>query len=97
METERHDGMSFGVGIGVGEAVVGYVGTDIAINYTAVGDVVNVTKRLQEHAQPGQILIDEEVVTRLGDALKAHALGELKLKGRQKQARVYELQSFVQA
>jgi len=42
---------------------------------------------LQEHAQPGQILIDEEVVSRLGGTLQAHALGELKLKGRQKHAR----------
>ena len=95
LETERQDGMSFGIGIGLGEAVVGYVGTDIAMDYTAVGDVVNVTKRLQEHAQPGQILIDEEVVSRLGDTLQAHALGELKLKGRQKHARVYELQAIV--
>ena len=97
LETQRQDGMSFGIGIGVGEAVVGYIGTDIAMNYTAVGDVVNVTKRLQEHAQPGQILMDEELVSRLQGAIQAHALGELKLKGRQKHERVYELQALIQA
>ncbi|HVU13594.1 MAG TPA: adenylate/guanylate cyclase domain-containing protein [Phototrophicaceae bacterium] len=95
LEAERQDGLSFGIGIGVGEAVVGYIGTDIAVNYTAIGDVVNLTKRLQDHAQPGQILIDESVVARLQGTLQAHALGELKLKGRQKHARVYELQAIV--
>ncbi len=91
LEATRNDGMSFGVGLGVGEVVVGYIGTDCAINYTAVGDVVNVTKRLQEHAQPGQILTDEAVVQRLHGSAQAHALGEIKLKGRRTQTRVYEL------
>jgi adenylate cyclase len=94
---ERNDGLSFSVGMSVGEAVVGYVGTDCAINYTAIGDVVNVTKRLQESAQPGQILIDDNIVSRLGDSLKSHPLGEIKLKGRQKQVRVYELEALIQA
>lgn len=88
---QRGEQLSFGVGINVGETIVGYIGTDTAINYTAVGDAVNVAKRLQEVARPGQILVEEAVVERLKGTLTAHSLGELKMKGRQKNAVAYEL------
>jgi adenylate cyclase len=79
------------VGVHVGEAVVGYIGTERAMNYTAIGDVVNLSKRLQENAAPGQILVEEIIVRRLGNIVQARALGELKIKGRQQKAVVYEL------
>lgn len=83
--------LSYSVGVNVGEAVVGYIGTDRAINYTAIGDTVNLAKRLQEYAAPGQILIEEAVFKRLGKLAQARPLGEMKVKGRKKQAFVYEL------
>ncbi len=83
--------LSYSIGVNVGEAVVGYIGTDRAVNYTAIGDTVNLTKRLQEYAAPGQILVEETVIQRLGNLAQARPLGELKVKGRKKQAFVYEL------
>lgn len=91
MASQRHDGLSFSIGIHVGEAVVGYIGTDSAINYTAVGDVVNLAKRLQESAKPGQILVEESIIRRLGGRVQALPLGEMKVKGRQRVVQVYEL------
>jgi adenylate cyclase len=83
--------LAYSVGVHVGEAVVGYIGTDRALNYTAIGDVVNLAKRLQEYAAPKQILISDEVVKRLGQQVKARAVGELKVKGRKQPAYAYEL------
>jgi class 3 adenylate cyclase/DNA-binding response OmpR family regulator len=83
--------LQFGIGVHVGEAVVGYIGTDRAVNYTAIGDVVNLTKRLQEYAAPGQILIEESIVRRLGTLVQARPLGEMKVKGRKQSAFAYEL------
>jgi len=83
--------LSYSVGVNVGEAVVGYIGTDRAVNYTAIGDVVNLAKRLQEYAAPGQILVEEAVVRRLGNLAQARPLGELKVKGRKQPAFAYEL------
>ena len=83
--------LAYSVGVNVGEAVVGYIGTDRAINYTAIGDTVNLSKRLQEYAAPGQILVAEPVIQRLGNLAQARPLGELKVKGRKKQVFVYEL------
>jgi adenylate cyclase len=78
----------------VGEAVVGYIGTDYAVNYTAIGDVVNLAKRLQENAAPGQIIIEDAVVKRLGDNVQAKRLGEMRIKGRTTPALAYELQEL---
>lgn len=88
--------LMFGVGIHTGDAICGYIGSETAMNYTAVGDTVNLAKRLQESAKPGQTLIEQSVVTRLGDVVQAIPLGEIKVKGRNKSAIAYELQSVTE-
>lgn len=91
MRSRRGDDLSYSIGVNVGEAVVGYIGTDRAMNYTAIGDVVNTAKRLQELAPAGKIWVEDEVVKRLGDLVEAQALGEIKIRGRKKAAFAYEL------
>ena len=86
--------LSYSIGVHVGEAVVGYIGTDRAVNYTAIGDTVNLSKRLQEYAAPGQILVEEAIVKRLGSQVQARPLGEIKVKGRKQQTFAYELQGL---
>ncbi|MEW5721178.1 MAG: adenylate/guanylate cyclase domain-containing protein, partial [Chloroflexota bacterium] len=49
--------LCFRIGLHTGEAVVGNIGTRELMNYTAIGDTVNVAKRLQENAEDNQILI----------------------------------------
>lgn len=83
--------LTFSIGVQVGDAVVGYIGAEKAMNYTAIGDVITLGKRLQEYAAPGQILVEEAVIKRLGAVAQARPLGDLKVKGRKKQAFVYEL------
>lgn len=91
LSAQRRDSIAFSAGIHCGEAVVGYIGTDSAMNYTAVGDAVNVAKRLQEAAKAGQVLIEATVATRISIPAQTQPLGELKIRGRQKPAIVYEL------
>jgi adenylate cyclase len=83
--------LAYSVGVHVGEAVVGYIGTSYAVNYTAIGDTVNLAKRLQETAAPGQILIDESIVKRLGERVEAKPLGPISVKGRSQPSQAYEL------
>lgn len=91
----RGEELAFSVGLHIGDAVVGYIGTDAAINYTAVGDTVNIAKRLQETAKAGQILIEEEIINQLhGGKIKTRELGELKFKNRQQSVKVYELLAY---
>lgn len=52
--------LGLGIGLHSGEAVVGNIGSDEVMDYTVVGDVVNIAKRLQERARGGQILMSSE-------------------------------------
>jgi class 3 adenylate cyclase/DNA-binding response OmpR family regulator len=88
------EGLTFSIGLNMGEAVVGNIGTPRAMNYTAIGDVVNLAKRLQERAEPGQILADESIVSCLGDLVIADRLGEMQVKGRKVPAVVYALRGL---
>jgi len=85
------DRLNFGIGIAVGEAVVGNVGTAQQLNYTAIGACINLAKRLQEHAAPGQILLDHNAYERVREAVEARALPPLSLKGFSTPIEVYEL------
>jgi class 3 adenylate cyclase/DNA-binding response OmpR family regulator len=87
--------LTFGVGVHVGEAVVGYIGTERAINYTAVGDTVTLARRLQEYAAPGQVLVEEAVIRALGTLAQARPLGEVRVKGRKRSAMAFELTGLV--
>jgi adenylate cyclase len=91
VNTQHGYQLAYSIGVHTGDAVVGYIGTSRALNYTAIGDTVNLAKRLQETAQPGQILIEESVVKELGDRVQARPLGDLKVKGRRSAAFAYEL------
>ncbi len=83
--------MSYGIGLNVGEAVVGNVGTSQRLDYTAIGDSVNYAKRLQENARGGQILLSQAAYAAIKDQAVANELEPLAVKGRSTPERVYEL------
>jgi PAS domain S-box-containing protein len=87
-ETRR---LSFGVGINVGEVVVGNVGTKARMDYTAVGDAVNLAKRLQENVEGGCILLSQSTYERVKGHVRVKTLPALKVKGRMEPEPVYEL------
>lgn len=88
---KRGGGLRFGIGLHVGEAVVGYVGAAQAMTYTAIGDTVNITQRVQEAAQPGQLLVTEAFARRIGQYANLRQLGKLPLRGRDQGIMVFEL------
>ncbi len=90
-EVAPEERLSYGVGIAVGDAVVGNVGTPKQLNYTAIGASVNLAKRLQENAAAGQVLLDEEAYRRVRDQVEAHPLEPMKMKGYSVLIPVYEL------
>ena len=86
--------VAFGVGVNCGEAVVGNIGCDFRMDYTAIGDTVNTASRLESNAKRGQILISEAVYERVKDRITAEAIGEIPLKGKSKGVFVYSLVSI---
>ncbi len=83
--------LAFKVGVSVGEAVVGNVGIPQRSDYTAIGDAVNLAKRLEEHARPGEILLSRAVYETMEDLIVARALGPIMVKGHSRPEQVYEL------
>lgn len=83
--------LHFGVGVHMGEAVVGNVGSDLRKDYSAIGDAVNLAKRLQEMAQPDQIIISQDVYSSVSGLINVRALPLVQVKGRQAFEQMFEL------
>ena len=76
--------VSFGVGVHVGEAVVGNIGSPERMDYTAIGDTVNTSARLEANAPAGTIYISRAVADALEGRIRVTSLGDtIKLKGKQ--------------
>jgi ABC-type transport system substrate-binding protein/class 3 adenylate cyclase len=76
------DGFGVRVGIATGPVVVGLVGGGTRVEYGAFGDTVNVAARLQEHAVPSTVLVDEETQRLAAGAFEWGDAQELRLKGK---------------
>ena len=83
--------MDFGVGIHYGEAVLGWIGTEKRLEYTAIGDSVNTTKRIQENSSKNQILISRDAYERVKDQVDAKPYAPLTVKGKAQPIEVYEI------
>ena len=83
--------VSFGIGVNCGNAVVGNIGCDFRMDYTAIGDTVNTAARLESNARPGQILISSEVYEAVKDRVTVTPIGEIPLKGKSKGVYVYQV------
>jgi adenylate cyclase len=83
--------LGYGIGITVGDAVVGHIGTAKRVDYTAIGPSVNLARRLQEAAAPGQILLTRIAYRRVQKHVKARPLPHLQVEGINEPIEVYEL------
>ncbi|MBL9216714.1 MAG: response regulator [Opitutaceae bacterium] len=83
--------MGINFGIHTGQAIVGNVGTAQIMDFTAVGDTVNLAARLQEHASGSQILISDKVYEQLQDQVGVRPLGALSVKNRSEPVLTYEV------
>lgn len=81
-----------GIGVNSGEAIVGNIGSDKRMEYTVIGDVVNVAARLEAIAAPNQALVAEATRDRAGDAFPLRYLGDHNLTGRKTRTPVYLLE-----
>ena len=78
-------------GLNRGSVIVGGVGSDLLIDYTAIGDSVNFAKRLQENAVPDTILVSESVYQTTQALFDFKEISDLKLKGYQQNQKGYQL------
>ena len=71
-----------GVGINTGSAIVGNVGSDNRMDYTVIGDTVNVAGRLQQMAKGGEIIIGELTYSKTQGLFTIQKRGEVRVKNK---------------
>jgi len=90
----RHRGqptLHLGIGINSGEAIVGNIGSEKRMEYTVVGDMVNVAQRLQTQAGGGEILIGASLLPHVQPLVSVYDTVEMQVKGRQQPVRAHRI------
>jgi adenylate cyclase len=81
----------FSFGIHVGDAILGLIGTEKRLDYTAIGDCVNIAKRLQENSGPGQIYISQTAYLRVKERVVVSKLGPIIARGKKNRITAYQV------
>lgn len=87
--------VKFGIGVHCGPAIVGNIGCDVRMDYTAIGDTVNTAARLESNAKGGQILISDAVLKRLENRIMVTEIGTIPLKGKSNEVMVYQVDEIL--
>ena len=92
-EVERELGVDLRlrIGINTGPVVVGRIGDDLRMDYTAVGDTTHLAARLQALAEPGGVMVSEGTYRAVEGYVRANALGPVAIKGRADPIRVFNV------
>ena len=85
--------LRYGVGVHSGPAIVGNLGSDQLMTYTAIGDTVNVAARLQSGAPAGEVICSAATLAAAGDGVRAISLGALSVKGRASSIDAYRVEA----
>lgn len=88
------DPFEVGIGVALGEVVAGTVGTEERMEYTVIGDSVNVAARLQDRAKAGSILLSRPTYEAVRELVEAVRRGPMKVRGKEEEVEVYEVVGF---
>ncbi|MEE9419668.1 MAG: adenylate/guanylate cyclase domain-containing protein [Desulfatiglandaceae bacterium] len=79
------------IGLNSGNVVVGSIGDDLRMDYTAIGDTTNLASRMESMAKPGQSMVSENTYTLAKDFFEFESLGKVEVKGKEELQEAYRL------
>ncbi len=82
------------VAVTTGEVILGNIGSPQRMDYTAIGDTVNIASRLQAIAELGHVVISKSTLSEIQDQIDVKELGKVELKGKTEPIDVYQVLSF---
>jgi adenylate cyclase len=88
---ESQAAIRIGVGINTGNVITGSIGSTRALQYTAIGDAMNVASRLVNVASSGEIIVSENTYRHIIGRVEATALPPVKVKGKAEELKVYRI------
>lgn len=91
LKEEKKIDFAMRLGINTGLVVVGSIGDDLRLDYTAVGDTTNQAARLEQMAKSGQILVSEHTERVVRGFFNFRPLGKVALKGKTTSVNIFEL------
>jgi len=90
-ELPKEEHLAFGAGIHYGDAVLGLIGTERRLEYTAISDSVNTAKRLQENSAKNQIIISADAYKRVKKEIEVKPISPIAAKGKTAPLEVFEV------
>jgi class 3 adenylate cyclase len=82
LRSDRHLDLNVRVGINTGPVLVGQVGSDLRMEYTAMGDAVNVAARMEQTAEPGTVQITGDTHRLVASLFDVESRGAIEVKGK---------------
>jgi class 3 adenylate cyclase len=80
--TEGREPFGIGIGLSTGGVAAALLGSEERLEYTVIGDVVNLTQRLQEWARPGETVMTRATLEACTDPIEVDVLEPAHVKGR---------------
>jgi len=90
-ESRGQQPLRMGVGVNTGPVTAGNIGSAKRMDYTVIGDAVNLASRLCSNAAPGQILVSESTYLQLNGRIPAQRLEPIRVKGKETPVELYEV------
>ena len=79
------------IGLNSGPVIVGSIGDDLRMDYTAIGDTVNLASRMESHATPGRVLVSANIYKIAHDFFEFESIGKIDVKGKKEPQEAFEL------